>query len=262
MLTKIDNKKICLNTSIYYKVMEYETALKKIGLTEKETKVYLANLRLGSSTANTIADRANVIRTTTYDVLKSLIDQGLISYFIKSGVKYFEAVTPNKILYLLDEKKKAIESVLPDLNKMKESITEKPTAQVYEGIDGLKTIMEDMLKTGKEINGYASMGFYNTLKYYFPGFSKRKAKLKIKSRLIMEKNKETLGFKKDNKKELREMRFMDELAKHNVARYIYGDKLAMVVGGKDDIKGVVLQNQAMVDFEKELFELDWKNAKK
>ena len=141
--------------------MEYEEALKKIELKEKEIKVYLANLRLGSSTANIIADRANVIRTTAYDVLKTLIDKGLVSYVIKSGVKYFEAVTPNKILYLLDEKKKAIESVLPDLNKMKESITEKPTAQVYEGIDGLKTIMEDMLKTGKEINGYA----YGFLQY-------------------------------------------------------------------------------------------------
>jgi sugar-specific transcriptional regulator TrmB len=242
--------------------MEYEEALKKIGLTEKEIKVYLANLRLGSSTANIIADRANVIRTTAYDVLKTLIDKGLVSYVIKSGVKYFEAVTPNKILYLLDEKKKAIESVLPDLNKMKESITEKPTAQVYEGLDGLKTIMEDMLKVKKEIRGYASIGFYNTLKYYFPGFNKRRAKLKIKLRLIMEKSKETRKFLKDSKRELTEMRFMDELAKHNVARYVYGDKLAMVVGGEDDLKGIVIQNPAMVNFEKELFELDWKSSKK
>ena len=162
--------------------MDKEQALKQFGLNDKEIKVYLALLNLGTSNVHKIAERADIIRTTTYDILKSLIEKGLASYVIKNNIKYFEAANPEKIIGILEEKKQIIQDIIPELNKIKELVIEKPTIEVYEEKEGLKTILEDMLKTKQDILGYFSTKFYNTLITYFPHFRKRRAKLNIHSR--------------------------------------------------------------------------------
>jgi sugar-specific transcriptional regulator TrmB len=242
--------------------MEPEQALKDFGLNDKEIKVYLALLNLGTTSVHKIAEKADIIRTTTYDILKSLIEKGLASYVIKSGVKYFEAANPEKIIAILEEKKTAIQEILPALNKIKEIVLEKPTVEIYEGKEGVKTIMEDFLKTKKTIYGYSSCSFYNTLSYYFPHFRKRRAKLGIKSRVIMEKSPQTIDFKKSNKEEMREMRFLPQLAKHKIGYYIYGDKLAILLGAIEEPIGILIHNKEIADFEREKFEMIWNQTKR
>ena len=78
-----------------------EEALKELGLNAKETAVYLANLRLGSSLVQDIAHSAGLNRTSTYDLLSSLEKKGFVSYTITSWKRYYQATTPNKILDLL-----------------------------------------------------------------------------------------------------------------------------------------------------------------
>ena len=56
--------------------MQYEEELRKYGLSEKEAKVYLALLKKGPSTVNEIAESADLVRTTTYDILKILREEG------------------------------------------------------------------------------------------------------------------------------------------------------------------------------------------
>ncbi len=73
-----------------------EEILRDLGLTEKEIKVYLTSLSLGQSTVNAIAKKSQLNRVTCYDILKYLKEKGLVSYVIKSGVKYFEAAEPQK----------------------------------------------------------------------------------------------------------------------------------------------------------------------
>ena len=58
-------------------------SLKKIGLSENEAKVYLATLELGSSTAQQIAQKAELKRPTTYVQLETLMKRGLVTSFEK-----------------------------------------------------------------------------------------------------------------------------------------------------------------------------------
>ena len=78
-----------------------EQILKEYGLSDNEIKVYLASLSLGTSKVNEISKKADLLRTTTYEVLKTLVEKGLVSYVIKSGVRYFEAAYPNKLINIL-----------------------------------------------------------------------------------------------------------------------------------------------------------------
>ena len=120
------------------------SVLRELGLSDKEIKIYLTLLKLGQSTVNLIAKKANLNRVTCYDVLKYLQEKGLVSYVIKSGVKYYESAEPRKLLGDLQEKQAKLKSILPELEALKQSVNEKPSIEVYEGVKGLKTIIEDI----------------------------------------------------------------------------------------------------------------------
>ncbi len=96
-----------------------QEVLKEMGMSEKETIVYLSLLKLGSSTASKISKRAKLNRVTTYSLLESLKNKSFVNYSIRSGVKYFESADPKTFLSSLNEKKENLKSVLPKLKKLK-----------------------------------------------------------------------------------------------------------------------------------------------
>ena len=61
--------------------------LENIGLTDGEIKVYLALIKLGSSTSGPITDKSGVSRSKIYNILERLIQKGLVSYTIKEKTR-------------------------------------------------------------------------------------------------------------------------------------------------------------------------------
>ena len=55
------------------------TIFKKLGLSDKETAVYLSLLEHGAVSVRELARAANLNRGTTYDILKKLQAEGLVS---------------------------------------------------------------------------------------------------------------------------------------------------------------------------------------
>ena len=66
--------------------MAIKEALKSIGLTEGEIKIYLALLELGSSSIGQIIKRSGISGSKTYEVLDRLSQKGLISAILKNNV--------------------------------------------------------------------------------------------------------------------------------------------------------------------------------
>ena len=77
--------------------MEEYYDLLKIGLTEGETKVYLALSKLGSSTVGPIVKESKVAYSNIYDILNRLIEKGIVSFIIKQKTKYFQAASPSNL---------------------------------------------------------------------------------------------------------------------------------------------------------------------
>ncbi len=122
--------------------------LLKIGLTEGESKVYLALLELGSSTVGPIVKKAGVAYSNIYDILNRLIEKGLVSFITKNKTKHFQAVGPGNLYDYLDKKeqeiaeqKHSLKSVLPELLKLQDSIPEQE-AEIFIGKKGLKAAYE------------------------------------------------------------------------------------------------------------------------
>jgi sugar-specific transcriptional regulator TrmB len=137
-----------------------ESLLTGLGLSDKEAKVYLANLTLGPATAQAIAAKATVNRPTTYVMIESLQNQGIISSHIQGKKRYFKAIEPEKLQLLIDRQTRrlaesatqlkqllpAFETLLPNLKTSEEG-----TVAIYEGAQGINYWQDEIKKTTEEI---------------------------------------------------------------------------------------------------------------
>ncbi|MBP7708136.1 hypothetical protein KA107_00490 [Candidatus Pacearchaeota archaeon] len=120
--------------------------LREIGLTEYETKIYLALLEIGESTSGIIMNRANVNSGRIYQILDSLKEKGLISEVTKNKVKYFSPTDPKKLIAYLEEKEETIQKqkeevdlAIPQILSKVASRDKEAKIEIYTGFEGQRT---------------------------------------------------------------------------------------------------------------------------
>lgn len=130
------------------------TQLIKLGLSEKEAKVYLAALELGGRTAQDIARKAGVNRATTYVILQGLMKKGLASTFTQGKKTYFAAESPEQLDHLLRkqeeqifEHRRDLERIIPELKAVANSAAHKPKVRFFEGHEGLRAMLEEVTRS-------------------------------------------------------------------------------------------------------------------
>src|SRR5437016_12657639 len=121
-----------------------------LGLSDKETKVYLAALELGESLHKALADKAGIKRPTLYyEVLPQLLDKGLVTEAIKGKRKYIVAQDIEPYLALKKSQLEKAERAVPQLRALLASASIKPKLLLYEGIEGVKKVWFDHLIQGQ-----------------------------------------------------------------------------------------------------------------
>ena len=143
------------------------SALESAGLAKSEIKVYLALLEMGASSTGPIVMRSRTADSKIYEVLEKLSQKGLVSAFLKGGVRHYKASSPSMILEYLKEKKKRVENeqesvskMLPSLLLMERQTAKTNEASVFTGPRGVKTAFQDIVDTlgkGEEVH---IMGIY------------------------------------------------------------------------------------------------------
>lgn len=238
--------------------------LQEYGLSEKEAKVYIVLLSLGTSTVNNLSKKTNLIRTTTYDILKALKEKGIVSFIVKNRIQYFQAAAPAKLIQILDEKKAKINTILPELKSLHLEVSNLPSVELFEGKEGIKSIYQDIITEKKPLSAISNTHFiFNVLPFFTPNFIKSRIKNRIRIRLLNEKTKESVKLMKNkDKQELRETRFIPELKDVAITEYVYGEKVAVLNTNPDDPFGILIRNKDFAKTQKILFDLLWKKAEK
>lgn len=127
-------------------------ALKEIGLTDGESKAYLALLELGSSTVGPLARKSEIAYSNIYQVLERLINKGLASFVLKDKTKYFQAAGPDNLFDYVERREKEIakqKEILKDLIpkiKVMQKMRPEQEAEIYMGLKGLKAAYMKMLQ--------------------------------------------------------------------------------------------------------------------
>jgi sugar-specific transcriptional regulator TrmB len=247
--------------------MEIQVILKNFGLSEKEVAVYLSLVELGPSSVREIAAKSKVNRGTTYDILKSLIGIGIVSYYNKESKQYFMAEEPEKLLAAIDQKKEDLDEVrenieqsLPLIKILFEKQGGKPVVKFYEGSKGVRKIFEDvldevMLAADKTYYLYSSATAEHRKNVYgsMPDFSEKRIKKGIKVKIIsLGEGGKLAGL--DERKQM-PVGSKDLKATHEI---IYAGKIAHIsIDSNQEPVGVVIQNEEIYNMQRMIFEYTW-----
>ena len=117
-----------------------KTAIESLGLSTKETQVYLATLELGTALVSSIAKKAKVNRLTTYSILESLYRKGYVSHHKKKDVLYYSAVHPQVLVNQAEKTFQGMQQALPELLAMYGLSENRPHVSFYEGREGIQTL--------------------------------------------------------------------------------------------------------------------------
>ena len=240
--------------------------LEDIGLTKSEIKVYVALLGLGSSATGKIIDKSKVSSSKIYEILDRLIQKGLVSFIIKSGVKYFEAAPPERIIDYMEEKEKKfdkqkqeLKSIIPKLELKRRLSKYKSEATIFKGIEGAKTAFDDILKTMKKGEEYYVIGatepsqvFSRFIRHYHIRRSKKGIKVKL---LFSEQGKRWAKNIRDIP--FTKIRFAQSQLLSSSFVLIYKNKTLITVSTKEDITLFRIESKEVANSFRSQFELLW-----
>ncbi|OHA89569.1 MAG: hypothetical protein A3C70_02315 [Candidatus Zambryskibacteria bacterium RIFCSPHIGHO2_02_FULL_43_14] len=122
----------------------FEKYLKDIGLSDKEAAVYVALLSFDKAQVTEISEKAKIKRPTTYVILESLAKKGLVSESNIGKKTFYIAEPPEKLglfverqIHLLEENKKSLDIIVPQLKSIQREQGEKPAVQFFDGKEGV-----------------------------------------------------------------------------------------------------------------------------
>lgn len=94
------------------------SALGSIGLSQYESKCFLASLELGPSTINQIGITAGVPRTKVYGAVKKLVERGLIEQSEEDSKKFIARSPRDKLIPLVEKESQRIKESLEALTEL------------------------------------------------------------------------------------------------------------------------------------------------
>jgi len=250
--------------------MDLET-LEKIGLTKTEIKVYVALLELGASTSGPLVKKSGIPSSHIYPILENLTNKGLISHTIIANKRFFRAEDPKRLKEFLDEQKKQLEKqdsnlnvLISELSVRQNKFEKTQESFTYEGIKGIKTALEFVLKVLKNGDTFyvidASGISKEHLMGYFNDFSKRRAKSGIKYKIIYDID--SLEFAKDRKKDpLTEVKILPKEIKIPSVFWIFKDYVVIAVFSEHPI-ALMIKNKQISEGFMVNFSILWNLAKK
>jgi HTH-type transcriptional regulator, sugar sensing transcriptional regulator len=123
-----------------------ELELRKLGLTEKEARVYLAGLELGPGSVQKIAETVGIPRPTAYQIIRKLEEKKLFVEVKQAKKIYFTAQSPGKILGLLRVQKRELEEKEREFIRIISALdlkySLKGEVKIFKGKEGLKALEE------------------------------------------------------------------------------------------------------------------------
>lgn len=237
--------------------MKMETVLQNYGLSEKQAKVYLACLELGSSSVQKIARQAGLARSTVYELLETLRLRGLVSTFMRKHIRHFSAQELVQIVKLAERQVETLKNALPQLEALIGTSRVRPTIRFYQGKEQMKVILEEVLDEAEEMLSFSSAeDLFRELGDYFYEFVKRRLEKKIPARVLLPESNKARERQERGPKELRTVKILPPTYNFHGQTIIWKSKIAMFSFVKD-FTAIVIESQELAEMQRALFEYLW-----
>ena len=234
-------------------------ALRTLGLTEIEEKVYVTLLEQGPSLAGHISRKSGIHRRMVYDATDRLIKKGLVSYMIKNNRRLFEAVDPERLLQLVQEQESLVRQVLPQLKLAHSLSKEKQETTFFKGHAGVKSVFEDQINESHEQLILAPSPLAREIfPAYFHWFDERRKRKHIHVRMLA--NTAHASAFKDIP--LAEIKYLSGIGDTLTSTVVYGGKIAIFFWDRQRPFVVLITQKEIANSYRTYFEQLWKIAKK
>ncbi|MFA6047462.1 MAG: helix-turn-helix domain-containing protein [Parcubacteria group bacterium] len=241
--------------------MDTKLTLEQFGLHGRKADVYLAALELGGASVIDISRKANTKRTTVYDILLDLKNDGLISETMKGAKRLFIGEDPEKIKKDLEKKEALFSEILPQLKSIYNVKGMKPKIKFYEGKEGLIEAYDDALKYSGEVLAFGSEDVLNVLgQDWAEQYIKRRVKKNIRIRAILPETKQlTENIVARDQEHLRACKLIKkEKYPFSVEVDIYGHQKVALISCKEQM-AVIIESAEINNTMKWIFEMCWDN---
>jgi sugar-specific transcriptional regulator TrmB len=250
--------------------------IEELGLSNKEARVYLANLMLGAAGVQQIADASGIKRVTTYVILESLVNLGLVSQTTKAKKTLFNAEAPENLRRLLEKREQSLkdqhlqlEELLPGLATLKALPKEAPVVKFYDGAESVRTISKLFAEVIQEKKVGLIYGISNLDAVYrfFPEIKQRSAnperiKAGTPSKFLYASSEGSI-LKDNDAQSNRSSRYVpSDKFPFTGDISIAGDYTALLSLSDPKPIGITIESKVIADSMRAVFDLAWETAEK
>lgn len=247
------------------------TLLTKIGLSEKEAEVYTIGLGGMRPTAQFLAKKTGIKRSSIYDILGSLAQKWLTSKCMEGKNTYFRFSSPEELIAYIDRnkreyekemnyKKSLIQENLPQLASLQHVHTTKPQVRFFEWDLGMREAYEDTLSSSSEgIRAFANVDtIHPTLPNFFPEYYLRRKDKGIPIRAIFPDTPLSLERQKFDYKEFRQTKIIDAKKYIFTPEVNFYENKVLIVSWLEKM-AVMIESAEIADCFKKMFDLLWEH---
>jgi len=235
-------------------------AIEKIGLSRKESQVYLALLRIGQASATLIAKNSGLKRPTTYLILEDLRKRGFVLKMPGNKKQMFIAKSPEEIIDVARKNVDSALDALPQLMNMFSQNDPQVRTVHFEGLAGIREALWYKLDklTGSEIVAFfgSSKDASVDLVELFHEWNKAIASENIKLRSIVPDTKDLKRFRDNDENYGFKPKIMPSSNYTSKTSIEITDRFIRVIMFKEE-QAVIIENPVVAKAMKEIFEMIW-----
>ena len=212
---------------------------------------------------------SDIKRPTAYLVLEELVARGLVVKSRGKKATLFRALSPQHLIKLHQDKTKAVEDVLPQLQAIFKESGDRPTIQIFEEVPAVKDVYREInnfLKTGEEVLWVGT--FEYVAKEFFEEIDEWKELIakypNAKSRDLISDGRAEKEFYEKTKRISKNYRFRfvaSDVGKIKNDIVIFGSKVA-IISAEKHISATVIDSAWAAETFRTVYNLAWKAARK
>lgn len=243
--------------------MQIDRLLNQIGFSKNEAKVYTAALESGVSSAQNLAERAQLPRTTVYSILEHLIERGVVGKTTKQGRTRFLADPPEKLLSILNDLRVQVEKSLPQLEAIYNKSETKPKIYFYEGRGAIRKAFDDTLSVcPNEILMWNTDLYFDFERYGLDkGYIDNRVKLNIHAKRIAGEG--SIWHTRNKPRDIQELSETVVVPRKvfwpGIEVNIYANKVVFMNFAENN--SIIIESKAIADSMRQAYQLSWIGAK-
>ena len=239
-----------------------EEALKNYGLNIKEIAVYQDCLRHGNSSITQIAKESKLKRPTTYLIVESLREKGLLVEVPVGKKIYYKPIDPEKLVDLLDRKREKLLEAMPFMRHWYNDSLKRPKVTFYEGKEQIKKIYNEIFNSTEiwaivSLDKFFEVFTYEEDKRFFNLIKKQGGKLHD---LVQYSTKNKKYLKVDYRQDISVEKFLPKDFQISTDTLVNDqNKLALV--SLENESGVLIEDEDIAQTQKKIIQYIWNSVK-